>query len=106
MKYQFSFQATVNDVAVNSVSEEKKVQIAAESQPTAATSGAPAVPTSSIQITGITTGASPPIPSLTGSEETPFKPQRVGSMFARFIDDIFQVIKIEIYSILYREIFI
>lgn len=77
-------------MAVNSVSEESKVQVIAEVNPATAVSAAP---TSSVQITGITAGSSSsPIPVLPNQDEpTPFKPQRVGSMFARFIDDIFQV---------------
>lgn len=78
----------MNDVAINSVSEDKKVEVSAASQPAAS----PAAPVSTIQITGITTGAnSPPVPVLPNLEDSSFKPQRVGSMFARFIDDIFQV---------------
>ncbi|KAG5880957.1 hypothetical protein JTB14_000478 [Gonioctena quinquepunctata] len=73
-------KATVNDVAVNSVSEEKKVILASQGSN---------APTSTVQISGITTGAN--LPSSTPIENTPFKPQRTGSMFARFIDDIFQI---------------
>ncbi|XP_074041295.1 uncharacterized protein isoform X2 [Leptinotarsa decemlineata] len=73
-------KATVNDVAVNTVSEEKKVsQTVQGANP----------PASTVEISGITTGANaPPSPPV---ENTPFKPQRAGSMFARFIDDIFQI---------------
>lgn len=39
-----------------------------------------------VQISGITTGTETPV-----DQGAPFKPQRAGSMFARFIDDIFQV---------------
>lgn len=71
-------------MAVNTVSEEKKIVVTAESQT--------AAPVSSVQITGITTGASaPPVPVLPIQDDASFRPQRVGSMFARFIDDIFQV---------------
>ncbi|XP_074041294.1 uncharacterized protein isoform X1 [Leptinotarsa decemlineata] len=77
--YHFD-KATVNDVAVNTVSEEKKVsQTVQGANP----------PASTVEISGITTGANaPPSPPV---ENTPFKPQRAGSMFARFIDDIFQI---------------
>ncbi|KAJ8927980.1 hypothetical protein NQ314_019506 [Rhamnusium bicolor] len=74
-------KATVNDVAVNTVSEEKKVEITA--QPANASS-------STVEISGITTGADASL-STPAVENTPFKPQRAGSMFARFIDDIFQI---------------
>lgn len=78
----------MNDVAVNSVSEENKVEVVAEIKPATAVS---APPTSSVQITGITAGSSSSSALPNQDDPTPFKPQRVGSMFARFIDDIFQV---------------
>ncbi|XP_056630926.1 uncharacterized protein LOC130441325 [Diorhabda sublineata] len=79
-------KATINDVAVNTVSEEKKVeQTVVSSDPQQ-----PAAPASSIQITGITTGLNPS-PAAPATENTPFKPVRTGSVFARFIDDIFQI---------------
>jgi hypothetical protein len=64
-------------VAANAVSPDKKT----EADNTDKKDGA-----ATVQITGITTGAE--TPDLSG---TPFHPQRAGSMFARFIDDIFQV---------------
>lgn len=48
-----------------------------------------------VEITGITTGAE--IPAV--PPNPPFHPPRAGTMFARFIDDIFQV-SIVVYSIL------
>nr|CAI5866473.1 unnamed protein product [Callosobruchus analis] len=51
---------------------------------------------SSVQISGITLGADarhPAQPVAPATENTPFKPPRPGGMFARLIDDIFQVSK-------------
>ncbi|CAG9861573.1 unnamed protein product [Phyllotreta striolata] len=76
-------KATINDVIVNTVSEEKKIQ---QSQPVLAEEA----PVSTIQITGITTGASSPQPAPP-VENPPSNPPRPSSMFARFIDDIFQI---------------
>ncbi|XP_044748843.1 uncharacterized protein LOC123309684 [Coccinella septempunctata] len=42
----------------------------------------------SVQITGISTGILDSPPS---NSDTNFKPQRAGTMFARFIDDIFNI---------------
>ncbi|KAJ3662449.1 hypothetical protein Zmor_006798 [Zophobas morio] len=69
-------KVTVNDVAANAVSPDKKAEENEEEKKDGAT----------VQITGITTGVETPdqIPTL-------FHPQRAGSMFARFIDDIFQI---------------
>ncbi|XP_030745618.1 uncharacterized protein LOC115874568 [Sitophilus oryzae] len=80
-------KATVNDIAVNTVSEEKKpeveIQLGQQSQH---------IVPSTVEITGITTGANPaPTHPAKQSDPSNFKPQRTGSMFARFIDDIFQI---------------
>ncbi|KAJ8976785.1 hypothetical protein NQ317_006730 [Molorchus minor] len=79
----FLDKATVNDVAVNTVSEDKKAELSVLPVNTSA---------STVEILGITTGAevpsSPPAPAV---DNPPFKPQRAGSMFARLIDDIFQI---------------
>lgn len=64
------------------MSEEKKLESVQAQEPSA--------PQSTVQITGITTGANQPA-VVPGQDNQPFKPQRAGSMFARFIDDIFQV---------------
>ncbi|CAH1159908.1 unnamed protein product [Phaedon cochleariae] len=80
-------KATVNDFAINSVSEEKKVEQTIQ--------GASNAPVSTIEISGITTGANAPIhnavPPPPPVLNTPFQPPRAGSMFARLIDDIFQI---------------
>ncbi|RZB89876.1 hypothetical protein BDFB_012169 [Asbolus verrucosus] len=68
-------KVTANDVAANAVSPDKKVEESAEKKDTA-----------TVQITGIKTGAETPADPTS----TTFHPQRAGSMFARFIDDIFQ----------------
>ncbi|KAK9875886.1 hypothetical protein WA026_009672 [Henosepilachna vigintioctopunctata] len=44
----------------------------------------------SVQITGISTGIDAPS-SYDGPSSPPFKPQRAGTMFARFIDDVFNI---------------
>ncbi|KYB28035.1 hypothetical protein TcasGA2_TC032847 [Tribolium castaneum] len=68
-------KVTVNDVAANAVSPESKTDDSNDKRDAA-----------TVEITGITTGVETPDPS-----STPFHPQRAGSMFARFIDDIFQI---------------
>ncbi|KAL3265259.1 hypothetical protein HHI36_009473 [Cryptolaemus montrouzieri] len=50
----------------------------------------PSKNTASVQITGISTGIDNP-PNSQDDSGTPFKPQRAGTMFARFIDDIFNI---------------
>ncbi|CAH0560929.1 unnamed protein product [Brassicogethes aeneus] len=70
--------ATVNDVSVNAVTKRQDEFIKTNEAPKKDTS---------IEISGISTGFDSP------STDTPtvFKPQRAGTMFARFIDDIFQI---------------
>lgn len=76
--FSYNFiQATVNDVAVNAVANDKKASLNDGQKANSA----------SIEITGISTGLDSTEPVTTNS----FIPQRAGSMFARFIDDIFQV---------------
>ncbi|CAH2012397.1 unnamed protein product [Acanthoscelides obtectus] len=91
-------KATVNDIAINSVSEEKKVEPLSPvyaQQPNEHQLQPASHEGSSVQISGITLGADtrhpaqPVAPATT--ENTPFKPPRAGGMFARLIDDIFQV---------------
>lgn len=67
---------TVHDVAANAVSPDQKPEENTEKKDGAV-----------VQITGITTGAD--TDDQLGT--SPFHPQRAGSMFARLIDDIFQV---------------
>nr|CAH7722175.1 unnamed protein product [Callosobruchus chinensis] len=95
--YYVNTEATVNDIAINSVSEDKKVeplspvyaQQSNEQQVQPASHEG-----SSVQISGITLGADarhPAQPAAPTTENTPFKPPRPGGMFARLIDDIFQI---------------
>ncbi|XP_076274585.1 uncharacterized protein LOC143205272 [Rhynchophorus ferrugineus] len=77
-------KATVNDVSVNSVSEEKK------GDPAQQQSEKQEVIPSTVEISGITTGVNP-VPANPAAPTNTSKPQRSGSMFARFIDDIFQI---------------
>ncbi|XP_050299696.1 uncharacterized protein LOC126738412 [Anthonomus grandis grandis] len=82
-------KATVNDVAVNVVSmdvqEQKLTTIPQITQKQSA-------PPSTIEISGISTGANPaPANPATPQDNGGFKTQRPGSMFARIIDDIFQI---------------
>ncbi|XP_060531541.1 uncharacterized protein LOC132705125 [Cylas formicarius] len=76
-------KATVNDVAINSVNADEQK---ADGGSSATQQQQAAVP-STVEITGITTGIGGP---ASEPENSP-KPPRVGSMFARFIDDIFQI---------------
>ncbi|CAG9762356.1 unnamed protein product [Ceutorhynchus assimilis] len=72
-------KATVNDVAINAVSEEKK-PVEVPQQP------------STVEISGISTGINPaPANPVAPQDNGGFKPQRATSMFARIIDDIFQI---------------
>ncbi|CAH1103864.1 unnamed protein product [Psylliodes chrysocephalus] len=81
-------KATINDVLVNAVSEEKKHDQTPLQVQSVGVGAQP--PASTIQITGLSTGASSPQPSAP-EENSSIKPPRVGTMFARFIDDIFQI---------------
>ncbi|XP_049825706.1 uncharacterized protein LOC126266220 [Aethina tumida] len=65
--------ASVNDPSINAVAVKKSDELTKKD--------------TSVEISGITTGVEP-TPSETPSL---FKPQRAGTMFARFIDDIFQI---------------
>ncbi|CAH2012395.1 unnamed protein product [Acanthoscelides obtectus] len=96
--YYVNTEATVNDIAINSVSEEKKVEPLSPvyaQQPNEHQLQPASHEGSSVQISGITLGADtrhpaqPVAPATT--ENTPFKPPRAGGMFARLIDDIFQI---------------
>lgn len=74
----------MNDVAINSVSEERKGE-------TGQHNFNQLVP-STVEISGISTGVNPaPANPATPQDNGGFRPQRAGSMFARIIDDIFQV---------------
>ncbi|VEN53948.1 unnamed protein product [Callosobruchus maculatus] len=93
-------KATVNDIAINSVSEEKKVEplsVPVYGQQSNEQHVQPASHEgSSVQISGITLGAdarhpAQPVAPTPTTENTPFKPPRAGGMFARLIDDIFQI---------------
>ncbi|KAJ8915910.1 hypothetical protein NQ315_015525 [Exocentrus adspersus] len=80
--------ATVNDVAINSVTADdntnkQQVELIPQHQPASTAA-------STVEISGISTGAENTPASAPAAENPPFKPQRAGSMFARFIDDIFQ----------------
>ncbi|XP_018561411.1 uncharacterized protein LOC108903653 [Anoplophora glabripennis] len=81
-------KATVNDIAVNTVEDNANIvnnkQVEAVSVPANSS-------VSTVEISGITTGAEATPSATPAVENTPFKPQRAGSMFARFIDDIFQI---------------
>ncbi|KAH1022234.1 hypothetical protein HUJ04_011662 [Dendroctonus ponderosae] len=77
-------KATVNDVAINTVSEDRKGE-------TGQHQFNQLVP-STVEISGISTGVNPaPANPATPQDNGGFRPQRAGSMFARIIDDIFQI---------------
>ncbi|KAH1028815.1 uncharacterized protein LOC109533721 [Dendroctonus ponderosae] len=81
---QRNSSATVNDVAINTVSEDRKGE-------TGQHQFNQLVP-STVEISGISTGVNPaPANPATPQDNGGFRPQRAGSMFARIIDDIFQI---------------
>ncbi|XP_066145307.1 uncharacterized protein [Euwallacea fornicatus] len=83
-------KATVNDFAINTVSEDKKPDLIAQLQPQLVHQSAQAP--SIVEISGITTGANPaPTNPVAPQDNGGFRPHRAGSMFARIIDDIFQI---------------
>ncbi|KAL1489764.1 hypothetical protein ABEB36_013698 [Hypothenemus hampei] len=89
--------ATVNDVSVNTVHEEKKpdlVLLQQQQHPQVFQQHQSVIQQqpSTVEISGITTGANPaPANPATPQDNGGFRPQRAGSMFARLIDDIFQI---------------
>lgn len=74
-----SFQVSADDTSLNTVDVKKTEATSIETKPNANSA--------SVQITGISTGIDSPSSNGDGN----FKPQRAGTMFARFIDDIFNV---------------